>query len=89
MRSPNQGLADAQAALTAWQGSSSHNDVILNQGIWAGFPWQVMGVGMEVFNGTAAYAYVWFSTMSDPSTPLSVCGADPLIFGDRFETALP
>ena len=42
-------------ALDLWKTSSGHNTVILNQGTWANFPWQAMGVG--IYRGIA---HVWF-----------------------------
>jgi hypothetical protein len=53
---------DAGRALTIWQGSPGHNDVMLNKGIWAGHTWGAMG-------GWAAdgYAHVWFG--QEPGTP--------------------
>lgn len=42
-------------ALDLWKTSSGHNTVILNQGTWASFPWQAMGVG--IYRGVA---HVWF-----------------------------
>jgi hypothetical protein len=82
------GEADMQVALSAWQVSPAHNDVLLNQGTWSSFPWQAMGVGVEI-EGESAYAYVWFATQADPSTPLSQCAIDPMLFEDRFEQLLP
>ena len=39
--------ATPQGALSAWQNSPAHNDVILNAGIWQSYnPWPAMGVGM-------------------------------------------
>ena len=42
-------------ALTAWQGSAGHNDVILNQGVWASHPWQALGAAVY-----GDYAVLWF-----------------------------
>jgi len=68
-----------QGALAAWQGSSGHNDVILNQGIWASRdPWPAMGAG--IFGG---YAVVWFGDMTDPRGGIATCGDG--IFSDGFE----
>jgi hypothetical protein len=45
----------AEQALSLWQNSGPHNDVILNQGIWTDYPWGAIG-------GWAAdgYACAWF-----------------------------
>ncbi len=54
------GTPTAASALSAWQGSPAHNDVILNQGIWADNPWGAIGAGMH-----SGYAVVWFGVESD------------------------
>lgn len=48
-------------ALTGWENSPSHNDVILNQEIWQQ-PWKAMGVGIH-----KGYAVVWFGNQRDRS----------------------
>ena len=58
------GQASGVVALTAWQNSPAHNDVILNQGIWNGLnfnPWPAMGIG--IFEH---HAVVWFGETTDP-----------------------
>jgi len=71
--------------LAAWQSSTGHNDVLLNQGNWESFTWQAIGVGVEAV-GSNAYVYAWFATETDPSSALEPCpGAGPLIFEDQFE----
>ena len=52
-----------EGALAAWQGSSGHNAVILNEGTWASWPWNAMGVGID-----DGFANVWFGTATDPAT---------------------
>jgi uncharacterized protein YkwD len=54
------GTPTALSALTAWQGSPGHNDVIINAGTWADYPWNAIGAGMN--NG---YAVVWFGGEAD------------------------
>jgi hypothetical protein len=49
----------AAQALRQWQGSSDHNAVILQKGIWKQ-PWQAMGVG--IYGG---YAVIWFGREAD------------------------
>jgi len=74
------GVSSAAHALSLWQGSPGHKDVILNQGIWASRdPWPAMGAGM-----LAGYAVVWFGDAADPNGTISVCGSDD-IFSDGFE----
>jgi uncharacterized protein YkwD len=54
------GTATAASALAAWQGSPPHDDVILNAGTWASYPWGAIGAGMH-----SGYAVVWFGVESD------------------------
>ncbi len=49
-----------EQALKSWQGSQSHNDVIIGIGYWAELT--TMGVGID-----GSYAHVWFGTVQDPS----------------------
>jgi hypothetical protein len=68
-------------ALEVWQDSSPHNDVILNQGIWATNthnPWAAMGVGM-----LDNYAVVWFGDLTDPAGTIAACSE---VFSDDFES---
>lgn len=53
--------ATPQGAFNAWKNSSGHNEVILEQGIWAGKKWPGMGIG--IYKG---YAVVWFGDTADP-----------------------
>jgi hypothetical protein len=71
------GITPAQA-LSVWQGSSPHNDVILNNGVWASFPWQAMGVGLS-----GGFAVAWFGTLADPLGTMTACGEQ--IFASGFE----
>ena len=67
------GTATPEAALSGWQGSPGHNDVILNAGIWGSFdPWPAMGVGMQ-----AGYAVIWFGGIVDPLGTIDECGSTP------------
>jgi hypothetical protein len=67
------GTASPAGALSGWQNSSGHNDVILNAGIWQSFdPWPAMGVGMR-----AGYAVIWFGGMADPQGTIAECGSTP------------
>jgi hypothetical protein len=58
-------------AVNLWSGSSPHNDMLLNQGIWATATWMAMGVGF--YEG---YASVWFGQSSD-SQGLATLPPDP------------
>jgi hypothetical protein len=67
------GTASPAGALSAWQNSSAHNDVILNAGIWQSYdPWPAMGVGMR-----AGYAVIWFGGTADPQGTITECGSTP------------
>ncbi|NBC29739.1 MAG: CAP domain-containing protein [Spirochaetes bacterium] len=54
--------ADAAGALRSWQGSSGHNSVIVNAGVWESHPWGAIGVGIY-----GRYAVVWFGEERDPA----------------------
>ncbi len=49
-------------ALSLWERSSSHNDVIVNSGPWDRLRWKAVGLAMS-----GSYAVVWFGEESDPS----------------------
>lgn len=51
---------NAPMALKSWKGSSSHNAVLINSGIWKSSNWQAIGIG--IYKG---YACVWFGEVSD------------------------
>ncbi len=51
--------ASAEGALKGWKGSSGHNNVIINQGIWYD-QWNAIGIGL--FKG---FAVVWFGKETD------------------------
>jgi hypothetical protein len=57
----NTPLLTAQDILNAWKGSSGHNAVIMNEGIWRSVSWKAMGIG--IYKG---YATVWFGKEKDP-----------------------
>jgi hypothetical protein len=59
----------AEQALALWVGSPPHRDVLLNNGIWADFPWGAIGGWAE--NG---YACAWFG--KEAGTP-PVGGGEP------------
>jgi uncharacterized protein YkwD len=58
----------AAKAFAMWQSSSAHNEVILEQGIWAGQNWSAMGIGIS-----GNYAMVWFGNMADPLGTITQC----------------
>lgn len=53
-----------ESALSGWQTSPGHHDVMLNRGTWASMPWRAMGVAV-----TAHHALVWFGKEADPAGP--------------------
>lgn len=57
------GSNDPGVALRGWMGSSGHNDVILNRGIWASHPWNA--IGADIHEG---YAVLWFGEENDPAS---------------------
>eukprot|EP01079_Euglenida_sp_SAG-EU17-18_P006044 gene6044-1080_t len=61
------GKATTAGALSAWQTSSGHHDVILNRGIWDK-EWKGMGAAMS-----GGYAVVWFGHAKDPVPSPIVC----------------
>jgi hypothetical protein len=56
--------ATAVSSLESWQGSSDHNAVILNQGMWRSTQWKALGIG--IYGG---YAVLWFGEEPDPAVP--------------------
>ena len=56
------GATSPAQALDGWKNSPAHNEVILNQGIWASHPWQALGAG---YNGS--FAVLWFGEEPDPA----------------------
>ena len=55
------GVGTPDSAVNAWSGSPGHNDVMLNQGTWNGFPWGAMGAAID-----DGFAVVWFGQETDP-----------------------
>ncbi len=53
--------ATAESAFRSWRGSSDHNAVILNQGMWKDTQWRALGIG--IYQG---YAVLWFGEEVDP-----------------------
>lgn len=75
------GPMTAAQALSQWQGSPAHRDVILNQGSWAGINFRGLGVGI-----VGNYAVLWFGDRVDPGGDMAACpqSAEPL-FVSSFE----
>jgi hypothetical protein len=51
----------AEALLSIWKGSSGHNAVMINQGIWSRKKWRSIGIGTN-----SAYTVMWFGEQADP-----------------------
>ena len=56
------GRITPQYALTIWQASTGHHNVILSKDIWAKRKWNAMGAAIS-----AHYAVVWFGNEVDPA----------------------
>ncbi len=61
------GRIDAATALRVWQGSSGHNAVIINAGMWRQ-PWGTFGV--VIYGG---YAVAWFGQQADSAGAAIPC----------------
>lgn len=71
----------AAQALSQWQGSPAHRDVILNQGSWSGISFGGIGVGIQ-----GNYAVLWFGDRVDSSGTLAPCATAPdAVFAGNFE----
>lgn len=64
------GYLSVAGALGGWQNSAGHNDVILNQGIWASYTWRAMGVGVDL---DSKRYFLWFAASTDPAGAPSDC----------------
>lgn len=54
-------VLDSNKAISMWQGSPLHNEVILNKGTWQKTTWRSMGAGI-----VDSHACAWFSDQPDP-----------------------
>lgn len=62
------GHGSIDQALRLWQGSPGHNDVMVNQSIWAQIRFNAMGVGIERAGGETIM-HIWFSDSADVAPP--------------------
>ena len=69
----------AAAAMSLWQNSSAHNDVILQNGVWATINFQGLGVGI-----VGGYATLWFGDGANNGGMMSSCPTENL-FQSGFE----
>jgi len=76
------GTISALTAISLWQQSSAHADVILNRGVWASKVWRGMGVGI-----VGNYAVLWFGDSVDAAGGMSACSNAPVdpLFREDFE----
>lgn len=56
------GARDGAHALSLWQSSGGHHDVIINGGSWSQ-PWGAMGVAIT----PGSFAHIWFGREADPA----------------------
>lgn len=61
-------VVDAEKALTSWKGSSGHNMVMVNKGIWKDYAWKSIGIGIY-----KNFACVWFAKELDEPMVLTIC----------------
>jgi len=54
--------ATASEALNGWKLSKSHNELLINLGIWQKVKWKAIGIGIY-----GKYAAVWFGELEDES----------------------
>lgn len=69
------GQPSIEAALEGWQGSTGHDNVIMNRDSWANIEWNAIGIGVyqpeggydssKPFGGTIYH--VWFGRVEDPA----------------------
>ncbi|MHA6262401.1 hypothetical protein ACXYMO_04295 [Arenibacterium sp. CAU 1754] len=84
------GYSGIEAALNGWKGSSGHNDVILNNGIWANSNWNAIGIGVEIDTSVSNYGgkiyHVWFGRSADPdgSSPITGTTGTDTVIGTQF-----
>lgn len=52
-----------EGALSGWQASRSHHEVVVNKGTWATSRWLAMGVAVS-----ERYAVVWFGQVADTAS---------------------
>lgn len=91
------GQPDINAALAGWQGSTGHNNVIMNLDSWAPITWKSIGIGVDTSAGPGPYGgrvyHVWFSDTVDASGPALIvdnAGNDRIVatsFDDQVSSA--
>jgi Ca2+-binding RTX toxin-like protein len=73
------GYGSIATALQGWQGSSGHNAVIAQTGVWANPPFLAIGIGVETSPGAGPYGgriyHVWFGHQADPTGVPDILGS--------------
>ncbi len=88
------GYGDIASALSGWQGSNGHDQVIVNEGIWASQTWNSIGIGVEFDSSVGTYGgrvfHVWFGREVDPDGAGTVAGTvgDDTIDGTAFDDVI-
>lgn len=70
------GYSNTGYALQGWQGSSGHDAVIVNEGIWANQTWNAIGIGVEMVPSIGRIYHVWFGREQDPDGAGVIRGTD-------------
>jgi hypothetical protein len=74
------GFADVAGALAGWQGSPGHDNVIVNNDVWADLEWNAIGIGVDSRTDfslpfAGRIYHVWFGTDADPGGPPDILGS--------------
>ncbi len=87
------GYSTISQALTGWQGSPGHDNVITNSDIWAGVTYSAIGVGVGQDSSVSTYGgniyHVWFGASTDPAGAPTINGtgaADSILGTDFADT---
>ena len=68
------GFSTVERAMTGFINSSSHNDVLLNRGAWANYPFKSIGVGVDL---NRQVFYIWLGQETDPEGRGEPCDGAP------------
>ncbi|MCB1340295.1 MAG: hypothetical protein KDK24_04360 [Pseudooceanicola sp.] len=87
------GYGSNESALAGWKASSGHNQVIVNQGAWANWDWNAIGIGV-ITDPSAGGPYggrvyhVWFGRTGDAAPDISGTAAGESIAGTAFDDTM-
>lgn len=59
------GHGTPEQMVDAWLNSEGHRNVLLNNGSWASFPFESIGVGISNAENGSRFAFVWFAVEPD------------------------